>query len=92
MQALVPRVALIEMNNSFRMFPNSTAAKGTKPGDKLPSRSCRQRRWRCSRRYAAFTFSPTAFMRKQRLSFKPGIYFFDNDGFRTACKRIQAYL
>ena len=34
MHALVPRVAQIAMNTSFRKFPNSTAAKGVKPGDK----------------------------------------------------------
>ncbi|MEZ5718437.1 MAG: hypothetical protein R3E55_08270 [Burkholderiaceae bacterium] len=30
MHALVPRVAQIGMNASFRMFPDSTAAKGEK--------------------------------------------------------------
>ena len=34
MHALVPRIAQIAMNTSFRMFPDSTAAKGAKPGDK----------------------------------------------------------
>jgi NAD(P)-dependent dehydrogenase (short-subunit alcohol dehydrogenase family) len=34
MHALVPRVAQIAMNTSFRMFPDSTAAKGAKPGEK----------------------------------------------------------
>jgi hypothetical protein len=34
MHALVPRIAQIAMNTSFRMFPDSSAAKGTKPGDK----------------------------------------------------------
>jgi len=34
MHALVPRVAQIAMNTSFRMFPDSEAAKGAKPGDK----------------------------------------------------------
>jgi len=34
LHALVPRVAQIVMNTSFRMFPDSTAAKGAKPGDK----------------------------------------------------------
>jgi hypothetical protein len=45
LHALVPRVAQIVMNTSFRMFPDSAAAKG----DKAPSRSCRRRRSRCSR-------------------------------------------
>ena len=35
LHALVPRVAQIAMNTSFRMFPDSSAAKGAKPGDKL---------------------------------------------------------
>ena len=34
LHALLPRVAQIAMNTSFRMFPDSTAAKGSKPGDK----------------------------------------------------------
>ncbi|WP_271010302.1 SDR family oxidoreductase [Paucibacter sp. B51] len=34
MHALVPRVAQIVMNTSFRMFPDSDAAKGAKPGSK----------------------------------------------------------
>ena len=34
LHALLPRVAQIAMNTSFRMFPDSTAAKGAKPGDK----------------------------------------------------------
>ena len=34
MHALVPRIAQIAMNTSFRMFADSTAAKGTKPGEK----------------------------------------------------------
>lgn len=34
MHALVPRIAQIAMNTSFRMFPDSTAAKGQKPGEK----------------------------------------------------------
>jgi NAD(P)-dependent dehydrogenase (short-subunit alcohol dehydrogenase family) len=34
LHALMPRVAQIAMNTSFRMFPDSSAAKGTKPGDK----------------------------------------------------------
>jgi len=34
LHALLPRVAQIAMNTSFRMFPDSGAAKGTKPGDK----------------------------------------------------------
>ena len=32
--SLVPRVAQIIMNTTFRMFPDSSAAKGAKPGDK----------------------------------------------------------
>ena len=32
MHALVPRVAQIVMNTSFRMFPDSDAAKGEKGG------------------------------------------------------------
>lgn len=35
LHALVPRVAQIVMNTTFRMFPDSHAAKGGKPGDKL---------------------------------------------------------
>ena len=34
LHALLPRVAQIAMNASFRMFPDSGAAKGAKPGDK----------------------------------------------------------
>jgi len=34
LHALVPRVAQIAMNTSFRMFPDSDAAKGAKGGDK----------------------------------------------------------
>jgi NAD(P)-dependent dehydrogenase (short-subunit alcohol dehydrogenase family) len=34
LHALMPRVAQIGMNTSFRMFPDSSAAKGAKPGDK----------------------------------------------------------
>ena len=34
LHAVLPRVAQIAMNTSFRMFPDSTAAKGAKPGDK----------------------------------------------------------
>jgi hypothetical protein len=30
----VPRIAQIAMNTSFRMFPDSSAAKGAKPGEK----------------------------------------------------------
>jgi len=30
----VPRVAQIVMNTTFRMFPDSSAAKGAKVGDK----------------------------------------------------------
>lgn len=35
LHAMLPRVAQIAMNTSFRMFPDSTAAKGAKPGEKL---------------------------------------------------------
>jgi NAD(P)-dependent dehydrogenase (short-subunit alcohol dehydrogenase family) len=34
LHALVPRVAQIVMNTTFRMFPDSSAAKGAKGGDK----------------------------------------------------------
>jgi len=34
LHALLPRVSQIAMNTSFRMFPDSSAAKGAKPGDK----------------------------------------------------------
>ncbi len=34
MHALVPRIAQISMNTSFRMFPDSSAAKGVKAGAK----------------------------------------------------------
>ncbi len=34
LHALMPRVAQIGMNTSFRMFPDSSAAKGAKEGDK----------------------------------------------------------
>ena len=34
LHAVLPRVAQIAMNTSFRMFPDSTAAKGLKPGEK----------------------------------------------------------
>ena len=34
LHALLPRVAQIAMNTSFRMFPDSGAAKGHKPGEK----------------------------------------------------------
>jgi NAD(P)-dependent dehydrogenase (short-subunit alcohol dehydrogenase family) len=34
LHALMPRVAQIGMNTSFRMFPDSAAAKGAKDGDK----------------------------------------------------------
>ena len=30
----MPRIAQIAMNTSFRMFADSSAAKGAKPGDK----------------------------------------------------------
>jgi NAD(P)-dependent dehydrogenase (short-subunit alcohol dehydrogenase family) len=34
LHAILPRVAQIAMNTSFRMFPDSGAAKGVKPGEK----------------------------------------------------------
>ena len=34
MHALLPRIAQIAMNTSFRMFPDSSAAKGAKAGEK----------------------------------------------------------
>ncbi len=34
LHALVPRIAQIGMNSTFRMFPDSTAAKGLKEGEK----------------------------------------------------------
>jgi NAD(P)-dependent dehydrogenase (short-subunit alcohol dehydrogenase family) len=34
LHALLPRVAQIAMNTSFRMFPDSSAAKAGKPGEK----------------------------------------------------------
>jgi len=34
LHALMPRVAQIVMNTSFRMFPDSDAAKGRREGDK----------------------------------------------------------
>ncbi len=34
LHALLPRIAQIAMNTSFRMFPDSGAAKGVKPGEK----------------------------------------------------------
>ncbi len=36
LHALMPRVAQIIMNTSFRMFPDSDAAKGKKDGEKVP--------------------------------------------------------
>jgi NAD(P)-dependent dehydrogenase (short-subunit alcohol dehydrogenase family) len=36
LHALLPRVAQIAMNTSFRMFPDSSAAKAGKPGEKQP--------------------------------------------------------
>jgi hypothetical protein len=41
MHALVPRVAQIVMNTSFRMFPDSDAAKGA-DGKKAPQMSSEQ--------------------------------------------------
>ena len=46
LHALVPRVAQIVMNTTFRMFPDSAAAKGDK--DKKYA-ACQPRRSRCSR-------------------------------------------
>ena len=37
MHALVPRVAQIVMNSTFRMFPDSAAAKGDKEKKYQPS-------------------------------------------------------
>ena len=34
MHALLPRIAEIAMNTSFRMFPDASTAKGAKPSDK----------------------------------------------------------
>lgn len=34
LSALMPRIARIATNTSFRMFSDSSAAKGAKPGDK----------------------------------------------------------
>lgn len=34
LHAVLPRIAQIAMNTSFRMFPDSSAAKGAKPGEK----------------------------------------------------------
>jgi NAD(P)-dependent dehydrogenase (short-subunit alcohol dehydrogenase family) len=39
LHALVPRIAQIAMNTSFRMFPDSTAAKGDKNGGAKPQLS-----------------------------------------------------
>ena len=39
LHAVLPRVAQIAMNTSFRMFPDSSAAKGAKPGDKPAKQS-----------------------------------------------------
>ena len=36
LHAILPRVAQIAMNTSFRMFADSSPAKGAKPGDKPP--------------------------------------------------------
>ena len=36
LHAILARVAQIAMNTSFRMFADSGAAKGVKPGDKPP--------------------------------------------------------
>ena len=45
LHALVPRIAQIVMNTTFRMFPDSAAAKG----DKGKKTSPQPKRWRCSR-------------------------------------------
>jgi NAD(P)-dependent dehydrogenase (short-subunit alcohol dehydrogenase family) len=42
LHALLPRVMQIGMNTSFRMFPDSTAAKGDKAGGKSPQMSADQ--------------------------------------------------
>jgi len=39
LHAVLPRVAQIAMNTSFRMFPDSSAAKGAKAGDKPAKQS-----------------------------------------------------
>ena len=39
LHAVLPRVAQIAMNTSFRMFPDSSAAKGAKAGDKPAKKS-----------------------------------------------------
>jgi hypothetical protein len=44
LHALMPRVAQIGMNTSFRMFPDSTPPRVTR----APSRSSAPRRWPCS--------------------------------------------
>ena len=36
LHALAPKVAQIVMNTTFRMFPDSSAAQGSKDGGKLP--------------------------------------------------------
>ena len=46
LHALMPRIARIAMNTSFRMFPDSSAAKGEKP---VKKQNCRPRRLPCSR-------------------------------------------
>ena len=46
LHALVPRIAQIVMNTSFRMFPDSSAAKGDKGAE---AAAVAPRRWRCSR-------------------------------------------
>ncbi len=45
MHALVPRVAQIVMNSTFRMFPDSAAAKGDKERE-VPAVSRKPWRWR----------------------------------------------
>jgi NAD(P)-dependent dehydrogenase (short-subunit alcohol dehydrogenase family) len=42
LHAMLPRVMQIGMNTSFRMFPDSTAAKGDKPSGKAPQLSADQ--------------------------------------------------
>ena len=34
MHTLLPRIAEIAMNTSFRMFPDTSAVEGAKPGDR----------------------------------------------------------
>jgi short-subunit dehydrogenase len=47
LHTVLPRIAQIVMNTSFRMFPESSAAKGLDAGSASPH--CRPKRWPCSR-------------------------------------------